>query len=643
MADKLSRARHARPAASEPCSENPSVERPATRGRHAGVQKTSHEEFAPGKTGLIPVVGGHAGLDRTNPSWSFEQAAQGQMLLEEEEAQLRRLSRYGGAAAKRAGAGVQAQAPAQKSAASSAALISICVIISRITGFGRTWAMAFALGSTFTSSAYQVANNLPNMLFELVMGGMLVTAFLPVYVSTKKKLGERRGNDYASNLLTIVVLLLGAVSVLCMIFPAQVIFTQTFYSDQQEMALAVFFFQFFAIQIVFYGASTIVSGLLNANREYFWSSIAPVFNNVIVIASFLAYAFVAQHNQQMAFFVIAIGNPLGVFVQMAIQVPALAKQGIRLRPRLNLRDPALRETVSLGVGALFITLCAFATVSVQNAASYCFADNGPSVIAYARLWFTFPYSFLVVPVTTSMFTELADMQAEDDVDGVVRGIMDGARQVIFLMVPMTMYLIVFATPLVTLYHVGAFTQDAIGQIASYLAVMAVALPFYGLSCYLNKVFSSIRRIGLFSWINFAAVVVQVLLTLAAAWGVQNGYPVTIESIAAVTIVSYLLGDVAAFVYLKHHYAQFRFGPLALSTLRGLALGAVGAAVGWAVLAGLQFFLGPLDGSIGKSLLLILAGGLLALVVTFGPAVAARWPEASLVMAATDKVARRLRR
>lgn len=338
MADKLSRARHARPAASEPCSENPSVERPATRGRHAGVQKTSHEEFAPGKTGLIPVVGGHAGLDRTNPSWSFEQAAQGQMLLEEEEAQLRRLSRYGGAAAKRAGAGVQAQAPAQKSAASSAALISICVIISRITGFGRTWAMAFALGSTFISSAYQVANNLPNMLFELVMGGMLVTAFLPVYVSTKKKLGERRGNDYASNLLTIVVLLLGAVSVLCMIFPAQVIFTQTFYSDQQEMALAVFFFQFFAIQIVFYGASTIVSGLLNANREYFWSSIAPVFNNVIVIASFLAYAFVAQHNQQMAFFVIAIGNPLGVFVQMAIQVPALAKQGIRLRPRLNLRD-----------------------------------------------------------------------------------------------------------------------------------------------------------------------------------------------------------------------------------------------------------------------------------------------------------------
>lgn len=629
MTDKLSRARHARPGTSESRSETIPVEQSKVRGRHAGAQKVSHADVAPGMTGIIPVVGGHAGLDRTNPSWSFEEYNRGQAVVEEEReaAESRPTSKP-----------VQ-----QKSVGSSAALISICVIVSRITGFGRTWAMAFALGSTFVSSAYQVANNLPNMLFELVMGGMLVTAFLPVYVSTKKRLGEQRGNEYASNLLTIVVLLLGAVSVLCMVFPAQVIFTQTFYSDQQEMSLAVFFFQFFAIQIVFYGASTIVSGLLNANREYFWSSIAPVFNNVIVIASFLAYAFVARYDQQAAFFVIAIGNPLGVFVQMAIQVPALAKQGIRLRPRLNLHDPALKETVSLGVGALFITMCAFATVSVQNAASYCFADNGPSVIAYARLWFTFPYSFLVVPVTTSMFTELADMQAEDDVRGVVAGIIDGARQVIFLMVPMTMYLIVFATPLVTLYHVGAFTEDAIGQIASYLAVMAVALPFYGLSCYLNKVFSAIRRIGLFSWINFAAVVVQVVLTLAAAWGVQNGYPVTIESIAAVTIVSYLLGDMVAFVYLRRHYAQFRFGPLAKSTARGIVLGALGALVGWAVLAGLTVMFGPLDGSIAKSLAFIFAGGLLALAVTFGPAVAGRWPEAALVIAATDKVASRLRR
>ena len=128
---------------------------------------------------------------------------------------------------------------------------------------------------------------------------MLITRFLPVYLSVKKQLGDRRGNEYASNLLTIVVVLLAIVSVLCMVFAGQIIYTQSFYSNQDEMALAVFFFQFFAIQIVFYGASSIVSGLLNANREYFWSSFAPVFNNLIVIASFILYAIIAQTDQNL--------------------------------------------------------------------------------------------------------------------------------------------------------------------------------------------------------------------------------------------------------------------------------------------------------------------------------------------------------
>lgn len=65
----------------------------------------------------------------------------------------------------------------------SAGLMTILTIVSRVTGFIRTWAMAAAIGMSLLSSSYQVANNLPNMLYELVMGGMLVTAFLPVYMA----------------------------------------------------------------------------------------------------------------------------------------------------------------------------------------------------------------------------------------------------------------------------------------------------------------------------------------------------------------------------------------------------------------------------------------------------------------------------
>ncbi len=368
-----------------------------------------------------------------------------------------------------------------------------------------------------------------------------------------------------------------------------------------------------------------------------------MFNNVIVIASFILYAVIAQHNQSLAFFAIAIGNPLGVFVQMAFQLPALKKVGIRLRPRIDWRDPALADTLRLGAPAIFVTVCSFATVSAQNAASYVFADNGPSVIAYARLWFTFPYSFLAVPVTTSMFTELADMQADENIRGVVHGIIDGTRQILFLMIPMALYLIVFATPLVTLYHIGAFTADAIGQIASYLAVMAVALPFYGVNAYLNKIFSSIRRMGVFSVINFVAVMAQIAVTLGAAWAYQQGMPVSLDAIAASTIVSYVIGDVVAFAYLRRHYGPMGLGAVFVALGRGLLLGGLGAAAGWLVVLGLETAVAPLSGSVLQAFGYIVAGGLVALAVTFGPALKLNWPEASFIAGAVRKVSRRLHR
>lgn len=536
------------------------------------------------------------------------------------------------------------QVPQQEGSTASiggnAALISICTIVSRITGFVRTWAMAFALGSTLLSSSYQVANNLPNMLYELVVGGMLVTAFLPVYVSVKKRLGQQAGNEYASNLLTIVVVLLGLLSLFCMAFPSLVIYTQSFYSDQSQMTQAVFFFQFFAIQIVFYGCSAIVSGLLNANRDYLWSAIAPVANNAIVIITFLGYALIAPSNPELALYVIAIGNPLGVFVQMAIQLPALKRNGIRIRPRIDLRDPALRETLGIGIPAVLVMICSFAVVSVENAASYAFADNGPSVLAYARLWFTLPYSFLAVPITTAMFTELSDMQAEGNMEGVKRGIVSGTNQILFFMIPFAMYLAVFSMPLVTLYHAGAFTMENVSAIATYLAVWAVALPLYGVNTYLQKTFSSLRRMGVFAGFNFVAGAVQIGLTMFAA---SHSDVMPISSIAVAEALFYLVLDVCLFGYLRRTLGPFGLRSVARAFATAVLLGGAGAAAGGAVLWLLQTMVSPLSGSIVQALVYVAAGGLVALAVTFVPACKLNVPEAAFVNTIVRKIGGKLGR
>lgn len=530
-----------------------------------------------------------------------------------------------------------------KPTGSSAPLMSLCVVLSRITGFARTWAMAYAIGATFLSSSYQVANNLPNMLYELVMGGMLVTAFLPVYVSVKNKLGKTEGNKYASNLLSIVVLILGIVAALGMIFPSAIIYTQSFYSDQETMGTAVLLFQFFAIQTVFYGGSSIFSGLLNANRDYLWSSIAPVFNNLIVIITFIIYAVVAPMNPEIALYIIAIGNPLGVFVQMIIQIPALKRNGIVLRPIIDLRDPFLNETLKLGVPAFLVMIFSFITVSVMNAASYAFADNGPSIIVYARLWYTLPYSFLAIPITTELFTELSHLVSKNEIDEACETVTWGISQIMFLLIPFMLYLIVFSYPLVCIYHIGAFTMDDVGMIASYLAALSLALPFYGVNAYLQKIFSSLRAMGAFAIMMAVASIIQVALTMGAVSAADAGYPITIESVAIASAIFYVVADAASLVYLKRKLGHIGMMRIVRATVLGLILGIVGAAGGAGVLWALQSFIAPLDGSIWQAMGYVVAGGIVSLIITFGASAKLKVKEADLVLSMVGKLTRKLRR
>ena len=194
----------------------------------------------------------------------------------------------------------------------SAGLMTILTIVSRVTGFIRTWAMAAAIGMSLLSSSYQVANNLPNMLYELVMGGMLVTAFLPVYMGVRREQGREASNEYVGNLLGILLLVLGGISLLGTVFAPGFIWTQSFLSgDGGSMDTAAFMFRFFAIQILFYGLGSVFSGVLNAHRDYFWSTFAPVLNNVIVIASFMGFAPVsAQFGERAGIILIAAGTSL---------------------------------------------------------------------------------------------------------------------------------------------------------------------------------------------------------------------------------------------------------------------------------------------------------------------------------------------
>ena len=509
------------------------------------------------------------------------------------------------------------------------------VILSRITGFLRTWSQAIGVGGGVVANAFIVANNLPNQLYELVMGGMLVTAFLPVYVSAKRRLGREGAISYASNLLSLVVLMMGFLAVLSFIFAGQVIWTQSFTAgDNFDSNLSVFFFRFFAISIVLYALSSIISGVLNAERDYFWSTVAPVVNNIIVSVSFFSYGVVVQFDHSLALLVLAIGSPLGVLSQVLIQVPALLRHGVRLRPRIDLRDPCLRETVAIGAPTLIVTFVSFATTSVQTSTALQADPSGASISYYARMWYMLPYSVFAIPITTAMFTELANYVANDDMPSYIRGLARGSGRILFILLPFMMYLIVFAPCLSRLMGGGSMGDGVSDKLASYIGWLALSLPWYGLSTYLQKACSSLRRMVLFALGECVAGAIQIVSCFLFT-------PILgLNFVAASSTLFFVSFDIAVFLFLRHELGHVGLRSLVISAVRAVLLGGAGALVGAAILTLLQSIAGPLGEGMARALLYAVAGGVPALVVTFGLAVVLRYPEAAFIGSLLRRLLRR---
>ena len=512
----------------------------------------------------------------------------------------------------------------------SAGLMTVLTIVSRVTGFIRTWAMAAAIGMSLLSSSYQVANNLPNMLYELVMGGMLVTAFLPVYMGVRREQGREASNEYVGNLLGILLLLLGGISVLGTVFAPGFIWTQSFLSgDGGSMDTAAFMFRFFAIQILFYGLGSVFSGVLNAHRDYFWSTFAPVLNNVIVIASFMGFDPVsAQFGEHAGVILISLGTTLGVFVQMACQIPALGKHGVHPHIHIDFKDPALRQTITLGIPTLLATVCMFVSTSITNAAALVVQpETGPSVIAYARLWYTLPYALIAASLSTALYTELSHDAQEQDYDSVLTGISSGVAQMLFFLIPFALYLIVFARPLNMIYCAGKFDESGVALVSEFLIYLALSLPLYGVVVLMQKSFSALLdmkpygRYCLYSAIGQAG---SVLL-----FGVVLGYGM--PAIALSYVVDYVILVGCSLWWLRRRLQGLQIKSILHGCFFGLLLGGLGAAVGAGVLWALENYVGALGGSILITLGYVCIAGMASLAVTFGLAIVFKMPEVSALL------------
>jgi len=364
---------------------------------------------------------------------------------------------------------------------------------SRLTGFLRTLVAAYVLGFTPFADAFNLANTMPNSLYDFVIGGVISATFVSVFVHRLTVDGERKAWRSISTVATLTVTLLVAATVLVFAFAPLIVDAMTAMhrldphrtAEQlaQQRRATVAFLRWFAPQIFLYGIFAIASVLLQVRGRFGVAGYAPVANNVVAIAVLWWFHLAVPHptvadttsTSQFAWF--AAITTLGLVAQFLIVVPTLFRAGLgRLSLRWNLRDEAVREIGRLGGWTLVVVAANQISLYVVLAMAFGVGGDGP-VTAYTYGWsfMQMPYAVVVLSVLSVIGPELVALHAS----GERRAFSDRLQQSLVtslsLIIPLSVVLIVLAQPLtaVLLNHADARQPLSVG-IA--LGVLAAGLP-----------------------------------------------------------------------------------------------------------------------------------------------------------------------
>lgn len=365
--------------------------------------------------------------------------------------------------------------------------------VSRGTGLLRVLVLAWVLGFSPLADAFNLANTVPNMLFDLVLGGVLSATFIPVFVEQLAVQGERRAWRSISSVISVSLLVLVVACVITFVAAPWIIdgFTAVQHSSGHadtaalvaQRHVATSFLRWFVPQIFFYGVIGLASALLNIRHRFSAGAWAPVANNIVCIVVLLWFhlvdpapsvATITQHSHLMW---LGLGTSLGVAIQFLCMVPTMAKNDLyRLRLRFDFADPALKAVARLGGWTLAVVLTNQASLYVVLAFAFSSGGHGPvSAYTYGWSFMQMPYAVVVVSVLGVLTPQLAALATAHDTVGFTARLSQGLRQSLVIIVPCSAALIVLSQPVVgVLLNHGRLNASLLA--GSVIAVLAAGLP-----------------------------------------------------------------------------------------------------------------------------------------------------------------------
>ena len=381
----------------------------------------------------------------------------------------------------------------------SSAIVGVGTALSRLTGFLRVAAIAYALGVTTVAGVYSYANETPNIVYELLLGGVLTATLVPQFV----KHLQARDPDASSAVVTVAMLALVVVTALGVLLAPYIVDIYTLRVtgpgrvEQQELATKLL--RLFMPQILFYGFVALATALLHARRRFAAAAFAPILNNAVVIALFLALPRIVDgpltvrriNNDSGLVLLLGLGTTAGIAAMALALVPALWGARVRLRFLPSLRHAAVRVVFRLSgwtMGYVIANQIALWVVLVLA--------NGERGGAFAYLsafaFFQLPYGLFSVSVMTAVTPELAAAGVRGDTPALRHRFARALRLTLTVIVPAAAVYVALARPIVVaLLQRGAFSASDAALVSDTLVGFALGLPFFSTYLFALRAFYSL--------------------------------------------------------------------------------------------------------------------------------------------------------
>jgi putative peptidoglycan lipid II flippase len=471
----------------------------------------------------------------------------------------------------------------------AAVMIGVITVLARLVGFGRQVVFAHTVGTTCLGTAYTTANMVPNIIYDIVLGGALSSVVVPVLAGPAGAAGPAAAAEarrIASALLTWTVLLLVPVSAALALAAHPIVSALLSGATGCRGPLAgvgARMLIVFAPQVLLYGLAVVLYGILQSHRRFGAPALAPLLSSLVVIGAYAGFgavggAYVNQLSElpPSAEYLLSGGTTLGVLALVLTAVVPAWRLGLGSRPTLRFPPGVAPRVRRLAVAGVITLIAQDASTAVVIVLANHFGTSGALVI-YGFAWavFVVPYAVLAVPIATSAFPELSthdvsaggfDVTAAASTRAVMVASWLGAAVLIGAREPIA--------------RVFERSPGAVAVLALALAAFAPGLVGYGLSANLSRILYARHR-------NRAPALALAggwLLVIAADAAIVPFVPDyrVVPVLGLGTTFGLTASGIALLILVRREYGPAALRGTSRAFLTGLAGCAAGAAAGYAV-------------------------------------------------------------